>query len=206
MSNQDDIAAARPGHGLLGAWLDASAHLADGVLRANRSLLSTFGAADADERDVDPEAPGVAYTERGWSIETEFADPEAVSVGDVMEFSKTLDEEDVRAFAAASGDTNRLHLDEGYAEDSRFGGAIVHGTLVSGIVSAALARLPGLVVYLSQETSFLGPVDPGQETTAVCEVVEDLGGGRFRLTTDVLADGETVVEGEAVVLIEDAPE
>ncbi|PSP78143.1 acyl dehydratase [Halobacteriales archaeon QS_1_68_20] len=206
MSNQEDIAAARPGHGLLGAWLDASAHLADGVLRANRSLVSPFDAADGDEREIEEGAPGVTHTERGWTVETEFADPEAVSVGDVVEFSKTLVEDEVRAFAAASGDTNRLHLDEEYAEESRFGGTIVHGTLVSGIISAALARLPGVVVYLSQESSFLGPVEPGQATTAVCEVVEDLGGGRFRLTTDVLADGETVVEGEAVVLIEDAPE
>lgn len=206
MSNQEDIVAGRAGGGLFGAWLDASAHLADGVLRANRSLLSTFGRESGDDEGVVGGLPGIAYAEEGWSVETQFADPEDVSVGDVVEFSKTLDDEDVRAFAAASGDTNRLHLDESFAEESRFGTTIVHGTLVSGLVSAGLARLPGLVIYLSQETSFLAPVEPGQRATAVCEVVEDLGGGRFRLTTDVSADGTTVVDGEAVVLIEDAPE
>jgi acyl dehydratase len=200
MSNQEDIAS-RP-RGPIGAWLDASAHLADGVLRANRSLLSPF------ERDEERsgEAPGVVYTEHDWSVETRFAEEGEVSVGDVVEFSKTLEQEEVRSFAAASGDTNRLHLDDEYAGESRFGGTIVHGTLVSGLISAALARLPGVVVYLSQETTFVGPVDPGQEASAVCEVVESLGGGRFRITTDVFADGDPAVEGEAVVLIEDPPE
>lgn len=205
MSNQEDIAAARPGRGVFGAWLDASAHVADGVLRANRSLLSAFGANNSTTDDAERALPGLAYRKDEWTVETEFVDPEVVSVGDVVTFSKSLTEDDVHAFAAVSGDTNRLHLDESFAEQSRFEGAIVHGTLVSGLISAALARLPGLVIYLSQETTFLGPVEPGQRATAVCEVAEELGGGRYRLTTDVTADEKTVVEGEAVVLVEDAP-
>jgi hypothetical protein len=42
--------------------------------------------------------------------------------------------------------------------------------------------------------------------TAVCEVLEALGDGRYRLSTGVYGeDGDTVVEGEAVVLVEPLP-
>lgn len=123
-----------------------------------------------------------------------------------MTFSKALAEADVESFADASGDTNRLHLDEEYAEDTRFGRRIAHGTLVSGLVSAALARIPGVTIYLSQDLSFLAPVDIGDRVTAVCMVVESLSPGKYGLTTDVLGpDGSRVIEGEATVLVDDAP-
>ena len=124
-----------------------------------------------------------------------------------MKFSKTLSADDVQAFADASGDTNRLHLDAEYASGTRFAHPIAHGTLVAGTISAALARLPGLIVYLSQEVSYLGPVDIGDRVTAVCEVVEELGNDRYRLTTAVTReDGTQVIDGEAVVLADEIPE
>jgi len=126
---------------------------------------------------------------------------DAIGVGDTVRFPKTLSAADTEAFAAASGDTNRLHPDEGFAAASRFGERIAHGTLVVETVSAALARLPGLIVDLSQDVSYLGPVPVGARVTAECEVVGSLRKGRFRLTTAVRTDdGETVVDGEATVL------
>jgi acyl dehydratase/CBS domain-containing protein len=125
-----------------------------------------------------------------------------VDIGDVVRFSKQLDDGDVRAFARASGDENPLHLDDTYAETTRFGGRIAHGVLTLGVVSAALSRLPGLVVYLSQSVRFVAPVDVGDRVAAVCEVVEALGGGRYRLRTVVRDSEETVVDGEAVVWID----
>jgi acyl dehydratase len=129
------------------------------------------------------------------------------TVGDRVTFTKRLAADDVRAFATASGDTNRLHLDAGFAEATRFEGPIVHGALVAGLVSAALARLPGLVIYLSQELRFVGPVPVGDTPTATAEVVEELSGGRLRLAIEVVrSDGEPAVDGEAVVLIDEPPE
>lgn len=120
-----------------------------------------------------------------------------------MSFTKSLSDEDVREFAAASGDTNRLHLDDAYAAETRFGGRIVHGALLGGLISAALARLPGVVIYLSQELSFVKPVRVGDEPTATVEIVEALGGNRFRLAVEVVRDdGEQALEGTAVVLVE----
>jgi len=133
-------------------------------------------------------------------------DRSELGVGDRVEFTKTITDEDVKSFAAASGDTNPLHLDDEYAEETRFRGRIAHGTLVGGLISAALARLPGLVVYLSQDLEFHNPVRIGDRVTADCEIVEDLGNKQFRLTTQVTDGDETVIDGEAVVLIDEKPD
>ncbi len=148
-----------------------------------------------------------AYEKSDWRFECQTIDDETPTVGDRVEFSKELSEQDVRTFAAASGDTNRLHLDEEYAEQTRFGKRIVHGTLVSGLISAALARLPGLTIYLSQDLSFQSPAEIGERTTAVCEIVGSFGRNKYELTTDVVTEnGEQLIEGEATVLVDELPE
>jgi acyl dehydratase/CBS domain-containing protein len=161
--------------------------------------------------------PETASEHDDWAFESWTSAERGLAVGDRVAFEKTLSEEDVEAFADASGDTNRLHLDGEFAARTRFGGRIAHGTLVGGLVSAALARLPGLTIYLSQDLSFLGPVPIGSRARATCEVVESLGRDRYVLTTDVHRvaaesdpsdppNGEQVIEGEAVVLVDPEPE
>ncbi|MDY7082567.1 MAG: CBS domain-containing protein [Halobacteria archaeon] len=138
-----------------------------------------------------------------WEFDQTGLEDKEVDVGDGVSFSKTIDDEDVRRFADISGDTNRLHLDDDFAKGTRFGGRIAHGILVAGVISAALARLPGLVIYLSQQLSFTAPVEIGDEVTAVCEVVDDLKGNRYRLATTVYdEDDKKVLDGDAVVLID----
>lgn len=180
----------------------------DDVLHCVPQVLQRRELADAP-----PEAhryrvyQDTAYEESDWEFECMCASDAEVSVGDRVTFAKTIREQDVRAFAAASGDTNRLHLDDEYAEGTRFGRRIAHGTLVGGLISAALARLPGVTIYLSQDLSFLSAVGVGDRVTATCEIVESLDGDKYELTTDVLdADDERVIEGQAVVLVDPAPE
>lgn len=152
--------------------------------------------------------PEMAYDVEGWQFEYRDNETEGMfDIGDVVEFSKVVSDSDVRSFAEASGDTNRLHLDSEFAEQTRFGNRIVHGTLATGLISAALARIPGLTVYLSQDISYLGPVDIGERVTAICEVTEELGDEKYRISTDVYnEDEDRVLEGEAVVLLDDLPE
>jgi len=148
-----------------------------------------------------------AYENEDWEFESLGKHHDRIDVGDVVWFSKTLSNADVEAFADASGDTNRLHLDPDYADGTRFGQSIVHGTLVGGVISAALARLPGLTVYISQNMSYLGPVQIGDRVTAICEIVDKIGDNRYRLTTTVeTEDGDEVIEGEAVVMADPIPE
>jgi acyl dehydratase len=185
------------------AWLRASGHLANSVLEANRATLAAFGLADREDEDEED----VSFGEPEWTVERTVDSVEEIAVGDVVRFQKYVGDDDVFAYARVSGDTNRLHLEDEYAEGTRFRGRIAHGGLVSGLISAALARLPGLTVYLSQDLKFVNPVRIGQRLEAVVEVAESLGDGRFRLTTTVHdEEGETVIEGEAVVLVEEAPE
>lgn len=147
----------------------------------------------------------IAYHNAEWDHEY-FGTETSIDVGETATFSKTLSDEDVEAFAEASGDTNRLHLDQEYASETRFGTRIAHGTLVAGLISAALARLPGLTIYLAQEVRYLGPVALGDRATARCEVVEHIGDNRYRLTTDVFCENDQkVIEGEAVVISDEVP-
>lgn len=200
-------------------WLQSQKHFSNSVehfyssmMAANRAMFPALADGDEDESepvgDRQPAAsPELTYSKAEWTFEHADEGDGVVGVGDRIRFSKRLTEEEIRVFADASGDTNRLHLDADFAEETRFGRQIVHGTLVSGVISAALARLPGLTIYLSQDLQFLGPVDLGETVTAICEVVEDLGDGRYRLTTVVEDEnGETVIDGEAIVLIDDVPE
>ena len=192
---------------LLDTWTETSSHVFDSVVAANRAAFAAFG-VDGEEE------PGEAPTDRiqpakdlpEWHAERTVDDPSELSVGDRFEFTKTLTEDDVQRFAAASGDTNPLHLDDEYAEETRFRGRIAHGTLVGGLISAALARVPGLVVYLSQDLEFHNPVRIDDRITAECEIVEDLGNNQYRLTTRVLDGDDVAIDGEAVILIDDPPE
>ncbi|MFB6108799.1 MAG: MaoC family dehydratase [Haloplanus sp.] len=204
--------------GLADAWLQSSKHFSNSVghfyssvLAANKAMFPTLAddrATNGESDDKRPSpSPELTYTKADWEVERSVGVDDPITVGDRVRFSKELTEHEVETFAEVSGDTNRLHLDDDFATETRFGRRIVHGTLVSGLISAALARLPGLTIYLSQDLQFLGPVDIGETVTAICEVVEDLGDGRFRLTTVVEdEDGEKVIDGEAIVLIDDLPE
>ena len=173
------------------------------------SIAVGLGVAPADEGRLQVGGPETAYDEEGWEFtyHDEARTGDGVGVGDVCRFTKRLTEGDIRRFANASGDTNRLHLDDDFAEGTRFGGRIVHGTLVLGVISAALARIPGVTIYLSQDVSFLAPVHPDTIVTATCRIVESLGNGRYQVSTVVVTDaGKTVIEGEATVLIDAMPE
>ncbi|AGB36929.1 MaoC family dehydratase [Natronococcus occultus] len=188
-------------------WATISRHVINSYAEANSAMLAAMGLQSADESSgTEPAVPEVSYGDTDWTTERSTDSLAELSVGDTVQFTKSVDDADVAAFAQVSGDTNRLHLEEEFAEETRFGGSIAHGTLVAGAISAALARFPGLTVYLSQDLEFQGPVEIGSTITADCEIVEELGGGRYRLRTTVDSEDDRVVDGEAVVLIEDEPE
>jgi acyl dehydratase len=196
---------------LFESWVKTSELFVDSVVAANRATAAAFGVPMSAEEppagDTDTEdrlVPDGDLPE--WKTETTVESWENVSVGDGVRFTKTVTERDVERFAAASGDTNPLHLDEEYAAATRFKGRIAHGTLVAGLISAALARYPGNVIYLSQDLEFLKPVRIGDRITADVEIVEAFGDDRYRLTTQVLDEDAAVIDGEAVVLIDEAPD
>lgn len=203
MPSNPELSAAFDSERPLDAWVRASSHATTSLREANRALFAALGFPEQGREAANTE---LAYSRPSWSFERTVDSMEHITVEDAVRFEKPVRERDVRAFADASGDTNRLHLDESFAAATRFGGRIVHGSLVSGLISAALARLPGLVVFLSQELQFVAPAAPDQTLVAEVEVVEAIGDERYRLETAVTDEsGTVVVEGDAVVLIDPLP-
>lgn len=132
---------------------------------------------------------------------------EEIGTGDAAELSRTVTESDLTLFAGLTGDFNPVHVDAVAAEASPFGGRIAHGMLTAGMISAVLGtRLPGPgCIYVRQTLRFTRPVRIGDTVTARVEVTEVRREERRVLldTTCRNQEGETVLEGEAEVLIPD---
>lgn len=127
-----------------------------------------------------------------------------LKVGDSVSITRSFSEEDVKAFAAVSGDVNPAHLDEEYARGTMFKTRIVHGMLVASMFSAILGtRMPGLgTIYTGQTLQFRRPVKLDEPITATLTVKEILM-EKNRVIFDCLASnqaGEAVIIGEATVL------
>lgn len=189
-------------------WATMASNVFRTAAAANRATIAALAGDREPNEAPSGGVPTVAYDEADWRSERSVTSLDEIEAGTTVSFSKRIDDEDVREFARASGDTNRLHLDDDFAAETRFGRRIVHGTLASGLISAALARLPGVTIYLSQDLEFAGPIEIGDRVLATVEVLEALGNGQFRLRTTVTAeeDDEILIDGEATVLIEDSPE
>lgn len=126
-----------------------------------------------------------------------------LQLGQQARFSRTITEESVRLFAAATGDVNPVHLDEAFAAATPFQGRIAHGMLTAGLVSAAIALvLPGPgSVYVGQELSFDRPVRIGDTITVELAVLEKID-RRRQVKLSTLAKnqlGKKVLSGVATV-------
>ena len=129
---------------------------------------------------------------------------EDLTIGQSAETTKIVGAADVEAFAAVSGDTNPVHLDEAYDLTTPFQGRIAHGMLSGAYISAMLGtRLPGPgAIYLTQSLRFRRPVKIGDPVvTRVTVQALDERRAHATLTTVCQVDGKTVVDGEAVVMV-----
>lgn len=125
--------------------------------------------------------------------------------GDTASLSRTISDDDIRAFANATGDHNPLHLDEEFAKQKRFGKRIAHGMLSASLISAVIANdLPGQGgIYLGQTLQFVAPVFPGDTVTArvtVTSIREDKPIIKLETVCSNQRD-EVVISGEAIVLV-----
>ena len=130
-------------------------------------------------------------------------DYEDLKPGMSATFAKTITEADIVLFAAVSGDNNAVHINEEFAQTTRFKGRIAHGMLTASVISAAIAgRLPGPgTVYLSQNLRFKAPVKPGDTVHATVTVVEMLPEKRrVSLTTVCRVRNKVVIDGDALVM------
>ena len=123
-------------------------------------------------------------------------------VGQKAQRSRAVTARDIERFSEISGDYNPIHYDEEIARNTRFGGIVVQGGIISAILNAVVAEeLPGPgTVFLHVVWQFRAPVRPGDTITGevvVTSVREDK--PITELATRVLlADGTVVLDGSAV--------
>nr|QFC18065.1 MaoC-like dehydratase [Vibrio parahaemolyticus] len=121
-----------------------------------------------------------------------------------VSYSQTVTDADVKQFAGISGDHNPVHVDDVFAESSRFKKRIAHG-LISGSFFSALfgTKLPGPgCVYVSQSFNFKRPVYLGDTVTAIATVTNiDLEKRRVFFDTVCKVKKKTVIDGTAELYV-----
>lgn len=129
---------------------------------------------------------------------------------------RTVGEQDILAFAALCGDSNRLHTDAEYARTTRHGQRIAQGLLVLGILSGLTTQarpyrlLEPLVLAVTRLTCrFLRPTFIGDTIHGVVSVVERKPGRRpgTSLVTyrrqAINQRGEIVLEADFEMLLQE---
>jgi acyl dehydratase len=98
----------------------------------------------------------------------------SVAVGDEMSpLARTVTQEQINAYAEASGDHNPIHVDPEFARAVGLPGTIAHGLLDMGILTEAVARWAGgyeQVVAVS--CRFSKPLLPGETVTCSGRVID----------------------------------
>ncbi len=128
---------------------------------------------------------------------------EALEVGQSYSVNRVLTAEDVKLFADLTGDDNPIHIDEEFAETTRFGKPIVHGIFLLGIISKALGRdFPGPgCVAVNISAKFLRPVPVGSEITVEVRVGEKIEKYRhIRMKTYIYLGKKMCVAGDATLI------
>ncbi len=129
----------------------------------------------------------------------------SLQIGDTASLSKKITDRDIRAFAELTGDYNLAHLDEDFAQNTKFGRRVAHGMLSASLISAVIGtKLPGgKIASLGNTARFLAPVYVDDTVTARV-TVQGIRADKPVITLSTVCEnqrGERVVEGEAVVLL-----
>ncbi len=129
---------------------------------------------------------------------------EEIVIGMSESYSQTITDYDVKAFAGLSGDHNPVHVDEIYAENSRYKKRIAHGLISASFFSALFGtKLPGKgCVYVGQNLNFKRPVYLGDTVTATVTVTNiDVLKSRVFFDTKCTVKNKVVIDGTAELYI-----
>ena len=129
---------------------------------------------------------------------------EDLEIGMLDAYAKTITDADVITFAGISGDTNPVHLNHEFANETMFEGRVAHGMLTASFISTVIGtKLPGPgCIYVSQNLRFKAPVKVGDTVTAVCTVTKMIPEKHMiEMQTLCSVGAKTVLEGEALILV-----
>jgi len=129
---------------------------------------------------------------------------EDIKIGMWVSYSQTITDADIKAFSGISGDKNPVHMDEEYAEKSRYKKRIAHGLMSASYFSALFGtKIPGEgCVYVSQSLRFKKPVYLGDTVTASVIVTKiDLIKRRVFFRTICKVKNRIVIDGDAELYV-----
>ena len=111
---------------------------------------------------------------------------------------RTITQEQLHAYAAASGDHNPIHVDPAFAASTPFGGTVAHGMLVLALIGEMMHSVFGerWLTEGSMKVRFKAPTRPGDTVTATATPRGD--GGEFVVQCANQA-GEMRIEGRASI-------
>lgn len=154
-----------------------------------------------------PSYPKAAPAGHPTAVAPEPQQLKGLEIGQRAETSRTFTARDLDDYADLTGDANPIFTDADYARGLGLERRVIPGSLLGGLFSYLLGtRLPGRGTnYLKQRLVYPSPAYSGEELTAAVEII------RLRpekelvnLRTIVISPaGDTVCEGEALVLVRD---
>jgi acyl dehydratase len=122
---------------------------------------------------------------------------------EVTPLTRVVTQEQINAYAQASGDANPIHLDAAFARSAGLPGTIAHGLLEMGILAEAVGRWAGGYARLaSLSCRFSKPLFPGDTIICTGRVVSvDAATGTATLALEAVSSrGDRVLSnGRAVV-------
>ncbi len=113
--------------------------------------------------------------------------------------------DDLKAYAAASGDPNPIHIDEEFAKNAGYAGVFAHGMLSMGYLGQFLVQAASLAGVRRFRTRFAKLTWPGDVITCRGAVTAIRDEGSVRLVEcDIWTenqDGEKKLTGSAVLAL-----
>lgn len=136
-----------------------------------------------------------------------------VNNGERFETTMTMTETHIVMGAGLFGDFNPLHVNQRFAEQSRYGTRIAHGYLTTSFMAAQLGMLfhGTAIAYMEHTSRFTAPVRAGDTLTiewevSACEDKPKHHGGIVALTgTCTNQEGIKVAEATAKMLVANNP-
>jgi len=136
-----------------------------------------------------------------------------VKIGDTFRTVMTMTETHIVLGAGLFGDFNPLHVNQRFAEQSRFGSRIAHGYLTTSFMAAQLGMVfhGTAIAYLEHTSRFTAPVRAGDTLSILWKIIEredkpKHDGGIVSLSgVCTNQDEATVAEAEAKMLVVNNP-
>ena len=133
-----------------------------------------------------------------------------INLGDTASITHTITNSDIQKFVELTGDDNRLHVDEEFANKTSFKKPVAHGMIGASFISTIIGtKIPGDgALWYSQNLEFLLPIRVGDKLTIIATVIKKIDRqNSIELQTDILNQHkQKVTTGVAKVkIIEDEP-